>query len=301
MKRTHLNLALALVVAALGTAGWLAQRHKATKAEKPALTTLAPESVTHLRIEWPGKPAITLEKKTDGWWLTAPVATRADRFEAVGATSMVGNRVSETLDGTGLDLKEIGLDPPDHVVRFNDVAVEFGGVEPLQQRRYMRVNGTISLIDDPAFATLDADYSDLVAKELFGGGEAVKAIRLPAFTATRGDNGEWQAAPATANATPAALKALAEGWQNARALYNEAAPGDAPKGDAVQITLKDGTTRDFVVAATEPQLALYSPALHIRYVLSKALADTLLKLPAAKAEAAAPADAGTWVPAAPKS
>jgi Domain of unknown function (DUF4340) len=291
MNRTHLNLALAVVVAALGTAGWLAQRHQSAKAEKPRLTTLSPEAVTRVRIEWPGKPAIALEKKADGWWLTEPVATRADHFEAVGATSMVSNPVSETLDSTGLDLKEIGLDPPDHVVRFNDVAVAFGGVEPLQQRRYMRVNGQVSLIDDPAFATLDADYSDLVAKELFGKDETVQAIRLPAFTVTRGSNGEWTAPPGTAHATPAALKALAESWEGARALYNEAAPGEAPKGDAVQITLKDGTTRAFVVAATEPQLALYAPALHIRYVLSKALVDTLLKLPAPKAEAAqAPSD-----------
>ncbi len=287
MHRNRLNLLLLAIALALGAAAWMAHRHQ--NQPKGTLTPLAAEGVAKILIEWPGSPTIELEKKGAEWFLKQPVVARADRFEATGATSLASTAVQEKIDSEGVDLKELGLDPPDHVVTLNDVRVEFGGSEPLQSRRYTRVNGAIQLIEDPATAALDKDYADLVSKELFATGDALAKIELPGLTLTRAADGQWQAPAGTPDATPAALKTLAEGWQSARAMWCEAAEGAAPAGEPVRITTADGRVSEFIVAATEPQLALYAPALKVRYQLSQALADTLLKLPKpAPAAAAAP-------------
>lgn len=286
MSRNHLNVVLLLVVLALGAGTWWASQREAPAKEK--LTALATDGVSSILVEWPGSPAIHLERKDGQWWLTSPVQARADRFEAIGAASLAGTEVQQALDGEGLDAKELGLEPPDHVVTLNDVKVEFGGQEPLQSRRYVRVAGAVKLIDDPATASLDKDYADLVAKNLFDAVDPPVRIELPGLTLSRGADGQWSAPPGTANATPAALKSLAEGWINAQAMWNEAAPGPAPAGERLRFTLQSGAQQEYVVAATDPQFALYVPALKIRHQLSKALADELLKLRAAPQTSAEP-------------
>ncbi len=278
MNRTRLNLLLVVIVLALGAGAWMAKRHK--DKPKETLTPLAAEGVNKIVIEWPGSPTIQLEKQGAEWFLQAPVKSRADRFEAVGATSLASTEVQSTLDGDGIDLKELGLDPPNHTVTLNDVKVEFGGSDALQSRRYVRVDGVVKLIEDPATAALDKDYADLVSKNLFAPGDTLVKIELPAFTLTKGADGNWTAPAGTANATPAALKTLADGWKDAQAMWNEAAAGETASGGTVRITTQQGQVHEFVVAAVDPQFMLYDPALKVRRQLSKALADALLKLPA---------------------
>ena len=286
MNRSALNAGLAALVLALGAGAWFAKQKKGEP--KDTLTPLAAEGVNRILVEWPGSPAIELSRQGEDWFLQQPVKARADRFEAVGATSLASTAVQETVDGEGLDLKELGLDPPGHSVTLNDVKIEFGGMEPLQSRRYVRAGTQVQLIDDPATAALDKDYADLVSKDLFAASDELVKIELPGLTLSRDDKGQWTAPVGTANANPAALKALAEGWKSARAMWNELAEGVEPAGDRVRITTRAGTVQDYIVAATDPQLALYSPALKLRHQLSKALADELLKLPAPKAAEPAP-------------
>lgn len=280
MDRTRLNLLLLVIVLALGAGAWMAYQKK--NKPKATLTPIAVEGVAKIVIEWPESPVITLEKSGAEWLLTTPVKTRADRFEAVGATSLASTEVQETLDAEGLDLKELGLDPPQHTVTLNDVKVEFGATDPLQSRRYVRVGEKVMLIDDANSAALDKDYADLVSKNLFAPSDMLVKIELPSLTLAKGTDGTWTAPADTLNASPAALKTLADGWKEALAMWHEAAPEPAAlAGGAVKITLADGRVVDYIVAATDPQLALYAPALQVRHQLSKALVDTLLQLPAA--------------------
>ena len=291
MNRARLNLLLVVIVLALGAGAWMAKRHK--DKPKETLTPLAAEGVNKVVIEWPGSPTIQLEKQGAEWLLLAPVKSRADRFEAVGATSLASTEVQSTLDGDGIDFKELGLDPPDHTVTLNDVKVEFGGNDALQSRRYVRVDGVVKLIEDPATAALDRDYADLVSKNLFAPADTLVKIELPAFTLTKGADGNWTAPAGTANATPAALKTLADGWKDAQAMWNEASSGETAPGGSVRITTQQGQVQEFVVASVDPQFTLYNPALKVRHQLSKALADALLKLPEPTAASAAPTAAAT--------
>ncbi len=287
MNRAALNLVLLVVVLGLAAAAWFANQKK--NAPKEKLTALSAAAVSTAEIAWPGAPLIKLVKTGSNWQLTAPVAAQVDPFEVLAVTNLASTEVQEVLTPEGLNLKDIGLAPADHSITLNATKIDFGSIEPLNARRYVRVGSKVMLVDDPPSAALDRDYNDLVAKELFAPGEEIVSVSLPGgMHFSKAADGEWTSEPANAEASPAAIKTLVEGWKNAKSLYNETAATPV-SGDAVVLTLKDGSTRQFIVAATDPQLSLYSPALQLRYVLSKALVDMLLKLPVATSKSAAEA------------
>lgn len=280
MNRNRLNLVLLAAAAALGVAVFFSQE----KEEKgPPLTTMTPDAITRIAIEHPGSAAIRLEKKDGQWRLTEPVSALVDEFEINALVGLADRETQEKLEG--VTLAELGLEPPQYTVTLNDNAIAFGTVEPLQYRRYVKSGDAVHLIEDPPSAALDKDYADLVAKNLFAGNAEIERIELPKLTLSKDGGGQWLLKPADPKASADTMQKLADGWKNARSMWNEQARTAKPKGDQVRITLKSGETAQFVVVEREPQFKLYSATAGVNYVLSKALTEELLKLPASKAEA----------------
>lgn len=281
MQRTHLNLVLAAVVAGLGAAVYFSQE----KAEKgPPLTALTADSLNKVTVEHPHKPAIVLEKSAGQWRLTAPVQVAADDVEVGALVNLATLETKSTLDSAGLNLADLGLNPPQYSITLNDQKIELGGVEPLQYRRYMRAGGKIVLADDPPSAALDADYSDLVDKQLIPAGSEVLSIAVPGLSLSKMTDGKgWTLTPANAAATSDQKQKLVDAWTSARAMWNAMEPAEGSTGDAVTVTLKDRVLK-FIVAAREPQIILARPDLKVRYTLSKALEAELFKLAEEKKE-----------------
>jgi hypothetical protein len=273
MRRARFNLALLAVAAGLGAVVFFSIEKKEPG---PPLTALAPEAVTQIRLAHPGAPLIRLEKRDGAWHLAEPVQAEADEFEVNALTALANKETRDKVEGG--DPAELGLAPPAYTVTLNDTTIEVGGTEPLQYRRYVRVGETVWLIDDPPSAALDKDYADLVSKALFPAQAAIQRIALPGLTLAR-EGEQWAVTPADPKATADAMQKLADGWKGARSMWNEMAPAARPKGERVTVTLADGAVREFVVAARDPQLKLHRPDLGVNFVLSRALADELLKLP----------------------
>ena len=283
MKRARLNLVLLVLAVGLGLGIYFGQKKEEPG---PPLTPLKPDAVTHIVIAHPDAPAIELEKRDAKWYLTAPVKAEVDEFEINALVGLADQDVKLKLEGG--KLPELGLEPPQYTIKLNDQTIAFGGQEPIEYRRYVKVGDTVALVEDPPSAALDKDYADLVAKALFPAGAEIERIELKNLTLAKGANGKWTLTPADARAGADQMQRLADGWKQARSMWNEAVKDPASvKGDAVKVTLKDGSTREFVIAATEPQLKLLRPDLGVNLVLSKALADELLKLPPPKEEPAA--------------
>ena len=276
MKRARLNLALLAVAAGLGVAVYFAQRGEPPG---PPLTPYKPDAVTRAALEHPNAPPIRLEKQDGKWQLVAPVVAEADPFEVNALIGLADRETQLKLEGG--TPSELGLDPPQFTLTLNDTAIGFGGNEPIEYRRYVKTAAGTFLVEDPPGAALDKDYADLVSKDLFPAGTEIERIELPALTLARGADGKWGVTPADPKATADAMQKLADGWKGARSMWNEMAPEAAAKagGDKVRVVFKGGVAREFVVAAREPQLKLLRPDLGVTLVLSKALADELLKLP----------------------
>lgn len=286
MNRNYLNLGLLVAVAGLGTAAWLGQ--KPDEEKKPPLTALTPSMVQTIALEHPGSPTIRLAKQDGQWAITEPVKAAADPFEVSALVGLSDTGVQMKLDSG--DLKELGLVPARYRITINDQTIDFGGEEPLKYRRYVRVNEKdLALIADPGSAAFDADYSDLVAKDLVPAGAAIRRIVVPGLTLEKSADGAWTS-PDHAEAKADQLKAIADAWASAKALFNASLQPEDAQGEAATLTLADGRTLSFTIAARDPQLVLARADLGVRYTLSRTDVDTLLQLPAPKPADAAPAD-----------
>lgn len=296
MNRNVLNLALLVLVAALGAAVWFTQK----KEQKgPPLTALAADAVDHIRVEHPGQPGIGLEKKDGQWLLTAPVQAPADPFEVATLVNLATQETRRTLALAELKPAELKLEPPQFTITLNDQRLDFGDVEPLDYRRYVRHGDTVALIDDPPEPAVDADYSNLVAKELLPARAEIDRIEVPGLSVARGADGKtWTAIPAANAASGDALAGFVSAWQSARSMWNAAMPADGGQGEPITVTLKGAVIR-LVLVSREPQLVIDRPDLKIRYTLSKADTDKLLALASPAPDKPAAADAGAPVPKAP--
>ncbi|HUR40440.1 MAG TPA: DUF4340 domain-containing protein [Verrucomicrobiae bacterium] len=274
MKRQHLNAGLLVVAAGLGTAVYFSQEKEKVG---PPLTALAGDAITHIVIEHPDAPAIRLEKQDGRWRLAAPVKGEVDDFEIAALLNLATAATQAKIEGAKPE--DLGLAPPKYSITLNDQAIAFGGTEPLQFHRYVQAGGATWTIEDPPSAALDKDWSDLVAKNLVPAGSEIERIELPQLALAKAD-GKWSLMPADPKAGADQLQKLADAWKNARAMWNEAATGPAPRGERVRVTLKGGEVREFIVAAREPQFKLHRADLGVNFVLSKALAEEMLQLPA---------------------
>ncbi|HZR34065.1 MAG TPA: DUF4340 domain-containing protein [Nevskia sp.] len=299
-----LNLVLAAAVLGLGAAVLLTQKKEPPK--NPPLTALKLDAINHMVLSHPKAPDIVLDKKDGKWMLTAPVQTAADPFELNSLLSVATAGSKSSIDPREVKLADLGLDPPGFSLTLNDVKVEFGGVEPLNYHRYVMTGGKVGQIDDPPASALDADYSDLVAKTLLPEGARIAAVAVPGLKVSRSADGKWQAEPADPKAGTDDLQKFIDAWAGARSLWNSAMPADArPEANApaAVVTLEDGQSYTFAIAARDPQLALDRADLKVRYSLAKSDADKLLKLPepppAPTTEQKVPADAGKKAEAQP--
>lgn len=268
MKRSQLNAVLLVVGLGLAVVVFLSQE-KEKKGEP--LTPLVASAVSKITLDHPGKPAITLEKRDGQWQLSAPVQAHAEAVEINGILALATMETKSTLDAAQVKLADLGLDPAQYRVTLNDVALDIGGTEPLQFRRYIKVGDKIALVDDPPSAALDADYSDLVDKSLLPPNAEIEHLSVPGID--------------SAKASELQQKTLAAAWKNARAMWtamDEPAKDDAAKSETVRMTLKDGSALEFAVVERDPQFVLARHDLKVRYTLSKQLVNELLQLPQAQ-------------------
>lgn len=284
MKRKHVNLLLAAILVA-GVALLMLDGNDEPK-DTP-LTPLQPEDVTQLRIEHPEADAIALEKDGDEWMLTAPVAARSDRYEVNSLLALATTPMHKQFPSDGVDLAALGLAPPKYSVTLNDTRIAFGDTEPLQHQRYVQLGDRVALIDDLGSAAFDADHADLVAKTLLPDGAELQRVALPDLTLVRTADG-WQSEPLDASATPERIAPLVEAWSRARAMWNAAENEESPQGEAVALSLAGGEQIHLLVVAREPQLVVSRPDYGVRYHLSKALGEELLKLAPPPAEEEVP-------------
>src|SRR3546814_14280161 len=102
-------------------------------------------------------------------WPTEP-------FEVSSLVKLATTEIKHALKVSDVKLADLKLDPPQFTITLNDQKLEFGDTEPLEYRRYVRHGDSIALIDDPSGTAVDADYSNLAAKELISPGVDIDKI-----------------------------------------------------------------------------------------------------------------------------
>lgn len=275
MKRRQLNLLLGVVALGLMAAVFFSREQP--EPPPPPLTALAEADINRIVIRHSGEPDIRLEKRGAEWWLTQPVETRAEPVEIGAILNLPARGSQRRYPVSAMDLSEIGLDPSGWSVQLNDVRIEFGGVDPIESRRYARIGDTVHLIDDPPSAALDAEYNDLVARRLLPADADLRRIELPGLVLSRNDKKAWDVAPAAADRGADAAQRLADAWLQAQAMW--ITPLDAGQRGRGKIEIRAGDeTFRFTILDRENQLVLARPELGVQFTLSKTLDSDLFEL-----------------------
>lgn len=269
-SRWWLNLALAALVLALGVLVW---RGPAPQTDSFALSSLAPEAVTGLRIEKPGQPAIVLEKRGGLWRMTAPFSARGNQERITHLLDFL--RTSSTRRLPAEHLERYDLDKPLLTLDFNGQRFIFGPTAPLDGKQYVASNGFIYLIDPRQAIGAYGRAGDFADPRLLENGAQPVAIDTGALSAKRDATGHWTLTPSNPELSQDALNRWADAWRTASARTVQTRTESAPQS-AVRLTLQDGRSLELQVLSEKPDLTLARPDEKLEYHFPPEMADTLL-------------------------
>lgn len=302
MKRTVLNLVMVVIVAILAIGIYFASRPK-SQPKKPALTSLNAAQVDRITVTQPDHPELVLTRTKGRWKLVKPIQAPASDANVMSILAIATSVCQQQIKPDEVKLANLGLQPPEYTVRFDDTKVDIGMMEPLKYQRYAMVGDRICTIASPSAPGLGSEnYAGLVSTSLVAQGSKLARIQIPGYTVERsGAKGLWTLSPKPAGLDKDAADTLANAWQTARSTWNTLAPPKPQSTEPDQeitLTFEDGGQERFAIATRKPHLKLVRRDIGIEYHLSAA--DAAMLLSPARAPAPKPASpATTAAPVAP--
>ena len=277
-RRNLINLVLLIIVAALVTVVVYEPGIKEERTHK--LTGLERSSINKITINRIGTLQVVLEKEQDRWFMREPYAMPANAFKVESIIEMVAAQSHANYPIAGQDLKPYGLDKPRVTVVFNNnEQIDFGGIEPLKQRRYMRYQDTLHVVTDRFFYNISVTETDYLDHNLFPDKPQVSKLMLPNITLTLKE-GTWQTEPQIADYSNDQGNELIDNWLNANALQiSEYKPGKPAPQVQVYIEGQEDPLH-FDILRESDTFSLGRADLGLQYKFTAAKERDLLKLPA---------------------
>lgn len=287
-SRTLLNVALLLIAVLLAALVYVSTQQRQTPSTDTRLTRLRAAEVTRIDIHHNARH-IELQKTADGWQMLQPINIRANAFRIDTLLSMLDTTSHASYAAGDLDLDKYGLSETTTSIRFNDEALHFGTVNPINNQRYVLVDSSVHLIDDHFYPLLSSQTGTLVARELIDRDASIDRLELPDLTLYRDQNKRWQSSRAL---DPDAINELLYHWKHGQAfgVHNY-----MPRKSIAVITVFMEGRPDPVrlhITDDDPWLVIARPDLDIEYHFNLEFYDRLLK-PGADSQKAGANDADT--------
>lgn len=287
--RMKLNLILLGIIAVLGLLTVFEPGKK--NAETVPLAQIDSAAISKIQIA--GRQNLTLEKRDGHWRLTQPLDVPANdnRVEQLLKIPGVTSEARYPADAT--QLAKFQLNPPNATLTLGDTLLEFGGTEPIQSQRYVKLGDTLHLVADNFYQHLTATPTDYVEKKLLPEGIQPQRIELPGLILTKDTTGKWTAEPAQSNT--ASLYEMADAWNKARAY--DVQPYTLPKGgkaptEVAKITLSNGQNLEFLILQRKPDAIFARTDWKLQFHLTESISQQLLNLPEAKTPDNSSAESG---------
>ena len=274
-RRTALNLGLLLLVALLGTVVWLEPGLKEPAQQETPLTALTSQQVQQLRLK-NAHGELLLQRQSDGWALSEPLTVAADPFQVEPLLQWLTVASLQSYSAEGLDLAKFGLERPRATLSAEGLELRFGDVEPLNQSRYLLLNGVVHLVAENDVEAVTSGWSHFVSPAVIPAAAKIESLTLPGLgVISQGEKG-WHYEGATPPASADAMQIVVDGWRNARAISIE--PAVTIGGGQVTITFADGhPPLLLVVSRTDDTLILRPESLGIEYHMALEQDSTLFK------------------------
>jgi hypothetical protein len=248
-------------------------------AEAPTLLQLDKGSIRQIAIQRDGQQDIELVREEDGHWqMTQPIQHAADTFRIDSLLRITSIKSLNRFTADADKLAAYQLDKPRVTLTLNGTTtIAFGSSTPLDQRRYVMVNGQVHLITDTLYYHLIGSFPTFLRKQLLDEGSSIEALTLPGLSLTWQES-RWQLAPKPESFSADQVTRLIDSWKFASAL--EIKPYDNRPGETINLQLASNEAPlTLLLSARQPDLILARPQLGIQYHLDAASAERLLQLP----------------------
>jgi len=247
--------------------------------DKPVTQTVAPfktADVERIVITRPLRDKLVLERDNDGfWWIAREPRLPAEPFQVRSLAKLAEQTVVRSYPASEMDLARLELADPRASLTLNDLRIDFGGVETLENLRYLRVGDRVDLVPDMYLYLVEAGYTQFVRRKVLPQQARITALSLPGLTLRRGESG-WEMTPER-DVSADDLQRLIDSWQAATAINVRETDG-SPQGERISIELAgQDQPVELVVTSREHDLVLARPALGIEYRMGD-VASRLLEL-----------------------
>ncbi|MGH8543306.1 MAG: DUF4340 domain-containing protein [Gammaproteobacteria bacterium] len=267
---------------------------KQEQAPRPKISSIAPQSVTSIRITRPGGENIELRKEGGHWLLKQPFSVRANEPRVQVLLDFLAGETQDAFPAKDHDLKRFGLAEPALRLRFDESLFTFGDANPLSGQRYVLHEDTIHLTADTIYATLTGSAEDLATPRLLEEGTEPVKLTLPKYVLSRG-KGHWRLASPDPRISSAALQKLVDEWRYAQALAVRRKQERTSQG-TIRIEFQAGTAVEFEILAKNPEFILARSDLELEYAMPAETAQRLLE----PQKATEPSAAAKSTPASPE-
>lgn len=290
--RTLLNLVLVVVAALLALIVFY-QPGIEPEQTPPPLTSADTEQIDTIRRIQEGREELRLERKEEGWFITAPIQATANPAKVKAFLEIAQAPSHSHYSIKEMDLSLVGLEPPKASLYLNDLAIDIGTTEPLNQRRYVRLGEVVHLIDDnPGISSIVAlDAAGFVHTALLPGSAAITQLRLPKVEGSarsptidpkqtitlRQEQDTWIAEGTDNKPTSKEIADLVAAWQQQTAQQIKF-KGDKAVLATVEVQRKGKPPIHFEILSTLPRPVLGRSDIGIQYHLPGVTWNTLFKL-----------------------
>jgi hypothetical protein len=251
-KTTRNTLLLAVAVVALGV-GVYAELQREEKMLPAPLTMLNPQNVKTISVRCADCRARHFEHRVDGWWMTQPYPLRADAAAVANLLAIASAPVRKTLDPRDHDLAKLGLAPPIVTLQLDDLVLDFGGEDPIEHDRYVRVAGQLMRVPDRFGARLMETAEVEIDRHVIDSEATVVEVAIDG-AAPRAD--------------------LAEAWKDVAAIQMQA--GDDNAGMKVVVDLADATKIYFAIRRDNDHYVVHRGDIGLDYLIGETQAQALL-------------------------
>jgi len=164
MKRQWLFILLLVASAMLLRLQIYTEQQQDDKETAGQLTRVNPEGIMNIRIQRQSD-TLLFSKQAEGWMMTQPKSGPANPERITELRALAILDVLSSYDARNMDLNALELAPANISVWLNDTRIDFGKLNPANQRRYVLVGEQLKLIADHIFPILSLPADAFLQKD----------------------------------------------------------------------------------------------------------------------------------------
>jgi len=97
---------------------------------------------------------IELKKVANKWLITKPIEAEANQQKIQHLMTLLSEPIDATYPVAGKNLATFGLDKEQMSVAFNGVKIQFGALNPISHKRYLRKHNTVYIVAETVYGLL---------------------------------------------------------------------------------------------------------------------------------------------------